>query len=151
LENPQMPDSLKSETQMVLAEISRLSNKLAQLLQFSRPAVLSETNSVCDAAELVKEVTEVFRHDAERKGIQLDVFSNGSLPVAAGREAVNDIVSNLIVNAVEATLADGKVSVSIAQEKTRAVIRVEDDGKGIPPEIREKVLQPFFTTKTQGT
>jgi signal transduction histidine kinase len=151
LENPQMPGSLKSETQMVLAEVSRLSNKLAQLLQFSRPAVLGDAASGCDAAEVVKEVTEVLRHEAERKAVQLEVACSGSLPVAAAREALGDILSNLIVNALEAAPSSGKVSVVARQEKHLALIRVEDDGKGIPPGLREKVLQPFFTTKTQGT
>ena len=151
LENPEMPDSLKSETQMVLAEISRLSNKLAQLLQFSRPALLGDAGSPCDAAEVAKEVTKVLRHEAERKGIRIEVSSNGNLPVAVGRESLNDILSNLIVNALEAAPANGSVSVSVTQDQERAVIRVEDDGKGIPADLREKVLQPFFTTKTQGT
>jgi len=151
LENPEMPDSLKSETQMVLSEISRLSNKLAQLLQFSRPAVLGEANSSCDAGEVMKEVTEVLCHEAERKRIHLQVSSNGNLPVAVGKEALSDILSNLIVNGLEAAPPSGKVTVAAAKENERVLIRVDDDGKGIPLELREKVLQPFFTTKTQGT
>jgi signal transduction histidine kinase len=151
LESPEMPDSLKSETQMVLAEISRLSNKLTQLLQFSRPAVLGEPGFSCDVADVVKDVTEVLRHEAERKGLQLDVSSDGILPVAAGREAVSDILSNLIVNALDAAAATGNVRVTALKENDSAIVHVEDDGQGIPSELREKVLQPFFTTKTQGT
>ena len=151
LENPEMPDSLKSETQMVLAEISRLSNKLGQLLQFSRPAILGETAGVCDLAEVLKEVTVVLRHEAERKGIHLEILSNGNLPVAVGREAVSDITSNLVVNAIEAASPKGNVRVLIARENGTAYFRVEDDGKGIPADLCDKVMQPFFTTKTQGT
>jgi len=151
LESAEMPPSLKSETQMVLAEVSRLSNKLAQLLQFSRPAVLGDAGLGCDTADVVREVTEVLRHEAERKKIQLQVSSNADLPVAAGREALSDILSNLIVNALEAAPPNGKVEVAVMQEKEGALIQIEDDGNGIPPELREKVLQPFFTTKTQGT
>jgi len=151
LENPEMPDSLKSETQMVLAEISRLSNKLAQLLQFSRPAIFGEAGGFCDLVEVLKEVTEVLRHEADRKGIHFESPSNGSLPVAVGREAVSDILSNLIVNALEAAASHGNVRVLAVRENGRANLRVEDDGKGIPTELREKVMQPFFTTKTQGT
>jgi signal transduction histidine kinase len=151
LENPEMPDSLKSETQMVLAEISRLSNKLAQLLQFSRPAICGETGGFCDLLEVLKEVTELLRHEADRKGILFESPSNGSLPVAVGREAVSDILSNLIVNALEAASSNGNVRVLAVRENGRANLCVEDDGKGIPTELREKVMQPFFTTKTQGT
>jgi len=151
LENPEMPDSLKSETQMVLSEISRLSNKLGQLLQFSRPAVLGDSSAGCDAAEIVSEVTEVLRHEAERKGIHLEISCNGKLPVAAARDAVGDILSNLILNGIEAAGPDGRVIVTAHRQDGKALLRVEDDGKGIPPDLREKVLQPFFTTKTQGT
>ena len=93
----------------------------------------------------------MLQHEAERKRIKLKIVSNGSWPVAAGKDALSDILSNLIVNALEAAPANGRVGIAVLQEQHCAVIRVEDDGKGIPPELREKVLQPFFTTKTQGT
>jgi signal transduction histidine kinase len=134
---------------MVLAEISRLSNKLSQLLQFSRPAVLGETLASCDLNEVVAEVTAVLRHEADRKNIQLQTSTNGALPVSVSRESLNDIVSNLILNGLEA--ASRSVSVSATQRDSKILLKIEDDGKGIPPELREKVLQPFFTTKTQGT
>jgi signal transduction histidine kinase len=91
------------------------------------------------------------RHEAERKGIHLEILSNGNLPVAVGREAVSDITSNLVVNAIEAASPKGNVRVLIARENGKAYFRVEDDGKGIPPDLCDKVMQPFFTTKTQGT
>jgi signal transduction histidine kinase len=151
LESPEMPASLKAETKMVLAEISRLSNKLNQLLQFSRPAVLGESADGCDVNEVIAEVSAVLRHEAARKSIQLHAAANGSLNVSAAKEAVNDIVSNLILNGLEAATAGGQVNVSATHLDGKARLRVEDDGKGIPPELREKVLRPFFTTKTQGT
>jgi signal transduction histidine kinase len=151
LESPEMPDSLKSETQMVLTEITRLSGKLSQLLQFSRPAVLGDTNDGCDVSEIVSQVTQVLSPEFERKGIALRVSSNGNLPVAASKESINDILSNLVVNALEAAHSSGRVIVLSTRQHSSALIEVEDDGKGIAPELREKVLQPFFTTKTQGT
>jgi signal transduction histidine kinase len=71
--------------------------------------------------------------------------------VAASAEAVNDIVSNLVVNALEATPRGGHLIVSAALHDGACVISVEDDGQGIPAALREKILQPFFTTKSQGT
>jgi signal transduction histidine kinase len=151
LESPEMPDSLKSETHMVLSEISRLSGKLSQLLQFSRPAVLGDSTAGCDVVEVVREITQLLGPEFERKSIALTVSSNRNLPVSAAHEAVNDILSNLLVNALEAASAKGRVSVTTAREQQSALIRVEDDGQGIPDDLRDKVMQPFFTTKTQGT
>lgn len=149
LESPDMPESLKAETRMVLGEISRLSNKLGQLLQFSRPTVLGESDANFTLEEVVNEVGAVMRPEAERKGIALEVAAESGLRAMASREAVGDIVSNLVVNGLDA--ASRRVTVSLARRDGLGLICVQDDGKGIPAELREKVMQPFFTTKTQGT
>jgi signal transduction histidine kinase len=64
---------------------------------------------------------------------------------------VSDIVSNLVVNALEATPSGGRVVVGVTPNDGSCVLTVEDNGLGIASEAREKLLQPFFTTKTQGT
>jgi len=151
IESPEMPESLKAETRMVLGEVSRLSNKLGQLLQFSRPAVLGGIVAASDAGEIVNEVSAVMKHEAERKGIRFFVTTASVLGVTASREAVSDIVSNLVVNGLEASSYGGDLRVSAEAVNGNALICVTDDGKGIPVEFQEKVMQPFFTTKTQGT
>ena len=151
MESAEMPESLKAETRMVLGEISRLSNKLGQLLQFSRPAVLGEGNATFAVDDVVTEICEVMRPEAEGKGIKLTASAESGLRVKASREAVSDILSNLVVNGLEASCCGGKVRVSAVAINGNALICAQDDGKGIPSELREKVMQPFFTTKTQGT
>jgi signal transduction histidine kinase len=153
LENPELPDSMRAETQMVLEEIGRLSGKLNQLLQFSRPAVRGgSVAGSCDARVVVEEVAGVLSHEAERRGVKLALRVSGEdYRVAASAEALNDIVSNLLVNALEATIRGGHVSVNAAARDGAFVLAVEDDGAGIPVALREKILQPFFTTKSQGT
>jgi signal transduction histidine kinase len=152
LENPEMPESMKGETKMVLDEIARLSATLNQLLQFSRPAVRgSGEEAGCHAARVVEEVTALLRHEAERKGIALTTNITGGGIVAASPEAVNDIVSNLLVNALEAAPRNGNVSVVLRSGNDACEIRVADDGPGIPEALRAKIVQPFFTTKARGT
>jgi len=153
LENQELPDSMRTETKMVLDEIGRLSGKLNQLLQFSRPAVRGGSAiGSCDARVVVEEVAGVLSHEAERRGVHMKIkVPRGSAAVAAGAEAVNDIVSNLVVNALEATPRGGHVIVTAASHDGACTLAVEDDGPGIPSALREKVLQPFFTTKSQGT
>jgi signal transduction histidine kinase len=154
LENPDVPESIRGETKMVLEEIGRLSTKLNQLLQFSRPTVRGGSAiGSCDARVAVEEVAGVLSHEAERRGVRMQIkVSSGSAMVAASSEAVNDIVSNLVVNALEATPRGGHVIVSAAASQDGdCILAVEDDGPGIPEALREKILQPFFTTKSQGT
>jgi signal transduction histidine kinase len=153
LENPAMPESMRAETKMILEEIGRLSAKLNQLLQFSRPAVLGEgktTNG--DACEVARDVASVLGPDAQNKGIALELApSTNSLQVAVGTEALNDILTNLVVNALDAAPRGGCVQVGVYRKDGKALLVVEDDGPGVPVDLREKILQPFFTTKTQGT
>jgi signal transduction histidine kinase len=153
LENPELPESIRGETKMVLEEIGRLSTKLNQLLQFSRPAVRGGSAiGSCDARVAVEEVAGILSHEAERRGVRMQIkVSGGNAMVAASSEAVNDIVSNLVVNALEATPRSGQVIVSAASRDGACILAVEDDGPGIPAALREKILQPFFTTKSQGT
>lgn len=151
LENPELPASMQSETRMVLAEISRLSGKLNQLLQFSRPTVLGNAPPFADAASVIRETVAVMTPEAQSRNVAIQVNAPAALVVTAGREALGDIVSNLLVNALDAVSYGGCVNISATQNGAAALVTVEDDGNGIPPDLREKILQPFFTTKTQGT
>jgi len=154
LENPELPATIRGETQIVLDEVGRLSTKLNQLLEFSRPVVRSgSAGDTCDGRTVIEEVVGVLRHEAERRGIRLaSRISDGNSRVEASAEALNDVISNLVVNALEATPQGGHVDVEVSWRGNRgAVISVEDDGVGIPVALREKVLRPFFTTKPRGT
>ena len=153
LENPQMPESMRAETKMILEEIGRLSAKLNQLLQFSRPAVLGEERPAkCNASEVAREVVGVLRPEAQRKGVALEHQpAAAALNVAISTEALNDILTNLVVNALDAAPRGGHVHVEVSRKDGSGLVVVEDDGAGVPADLREKIVQPFFTTKTQGT
>ena len=153
LENPEMPESMRGETKMVLEEISRLSAKLNQLLQFSRPSVrTAEGAGLCDARVVLEEVAAVLRLQAEQRGISLSIaLSAANTRVALAAESLNDIASNLLVNALEAVTAGSVLAVGGEVRGEMLALFFEDNGAGIPESLREKILQPFFTTKSQGT
>jgi signal transduction histidine kinase len=153
MESPELPASIRGETKMVLEEISRLSGKLNQLLQFSRPAIRGGVvASSCDARTVAEEVHGVLRHEAELRGVALEVdIRTEGARLSASSEAMSEILSNLVVNAMEATPRGGHVKVTGRANGDGFLFAVEDDGPGIPESVREKILQPFFTTKTQGT
>lgn len=153
LESPEMPESMRGETKMVLDEISRLSAKLNQLLQFSRPAVREGSVAArSDARVAIEEAVSVLRPQAEKRGVSLKAeLPAVPMQVAAPSEALNDIASNLLVNAMEAVYSGGNITVSAQSIDGIVTLVFEDDGPGIPESLQEKILQPFFTTKSQGT
>jgi len=130
---------------MVLEEISRLSTKLNQLLQFSRPAVRGrDVPSVSDSATVLREVVGVLRPEADRRGISIRLeLATETIPVAVGPEALNDIFSNLVVNALEATTSGGAISAVISTSNGTCLVNIEDDGPGIPIAVREKFFSRF--------
>jgi signal transduction histidine kinase len=153
LENPEMPESMRAETKMILEEIGRLSAKLNQLLQFSRPAVLGDGRPPqCEVSGVAREVVGVLHPEAQRRGVALDLLpSTVALHVAISTEALHDILTNLVVNALDAAPSGGHVHVGVLRKDGNGLVAVDDDGPGVAAELREKILQPFFTTKTQGT
>ena len=153
LESPELPPALRGETQMVLDEINRLASKLNQLLQFSRPGTRPAPGELrCNLTQMLRNVVNVLRPEAEKRQVALDLREpNDQEWVAANGEAVNDILTNIILNAIESAPAHGHVWVATRETERDVEITVEDDGTGIAPEIQEKILRPFFTTKPRGT
>lgn len=153
LESPELPETLRGETEMVLTEINRLSTKLNQLLQFSRPGRQSGgMHDQCEVSQVAENVANVFRHEAEQRGIGLELKVEGQpMEVKTSAEVANDILSNLLLNAVEAVPRGGQVRMLINRGNGDCHAAVEDDGPGVPAGLKEKILQPFFTTKARGT
>jgi signal transduction histidine kinase len=153
LESPDLPAAMRQETQMVLDEIRRLSEKLNQLLQYSRPgARSSDVIDSCDVCRVAESVVGVLHHEAEQRGIALQLeVQTQPVEVAASAEVANDIVSNLLLNALEAAPSGGHVCLALVARNGHCRVSVEDDGAGVPAGLKEKILQPFFTTKARGT
>src|SRR6202035_1071556 len=78
MESPELPASIRKETQIVLDEVGRLSAKLNQLLQFSRPVVRGgSSGATCEVQTVIEEVVSVLRHEAERRGVVLETLVTG--------------------------------------------------------------------------
>jgi signal transduction histidine kinase len=88
---------------------------------------------------------------ARSKAITVTVATPPDLPPALGFAGeLNQIWSNLIDNALDASPNGGRVEVSARVERHRVVVRVVDDGAGIAPDVRDRMFEPFVTTKPVG-
>ena len=149
LENPRLSPDVRHDCELVVAELDRMSTKLKQLLNFAKPAVSEKS---VGAVALAKQTTELLRKDAERHHVALEFSApEEEIPVLASEEAFSEVVSNLVVNAIEAQPDGGCVKVNLARADGRLDMSIEDEGPGISPELRARMFQPFFTTKVSGT
>ena len=135
----------------MIAEIDRLNGSVQQLLSFSRPA--PEKPSNVDVGKLIANATQTLRRHAADRGITLE-YQDGSAPTLKNShpELIQQIILNLTLNATQASSEGGRVTVDVQPKpENHVTIRVTDEGPGIPPEMRERVFEPFVTTKQKGT
>ena len=151
-EDSTLPQRVREDCRMVTVEIDRLNRNISQVLRYAKPA--RDTDRPVDLAAVVVRTLALSRAEAERRQVTFEFHDSGPRPVAGGEEAVSDILSNLVVNALEASPPRSTVSVRVAGvEYTlgQVALSVEDQGPGIPPELSDKIFQPFFTTRPAGT
>jgi signal transduction histidine kinase len=153
LENPALPKDLRRDCNLIVAEIDRLAGKLGQLLRFSKPALRAgDTNPTVAVRTVAEQVADVIGREAERRSVTLELDVAGAdCKVHGSEEALSDVLTNLLVNAIEALGAGGRVRVWFARQNRFLQILIEDDGPGIPVDLQKKIFEPFFTTKSQGT
>ena len=148
-----LPARARQDCGMVIAEIDRLNNNVSQLLRYAKQA--RDTDRPCELEAVVRRVLVLSQAEADRLGVKLDCsVACASSRVEGGEEAASDIVSNLVVNALEATPAGSRVVVRIVPDSAAAgvvALQVEDEGRGVACEMQEKIFQPFFTTRPGGT
>lgn len=104
-----------------------------------------------DVAAGLRDTISVLTSRAREKNAQvfLEVDEGAPLALATGGE-LNQVWLNLLDNALDAVDPGGRVEVRVGVELNRVVVRVTDDGPGIPPDVLPHVFDPFFTTKAPG-
>ena len=86
-----------------------------------------------------------------RRGVQVERDYAADLPcIWAHGSELNQVWTNLIDNAIDAVDGEGHIRISTARKRDEVVIKVSDDGPGVPAEIQRRIFEPFFTTKAPG-
>jgi PAS domain S-box-containing protein len=135
---------------MLDSEIDRLDRAVKTFLNFTKPVELKLEES--DLRTLLDEVLDVARPSITKAGLALRADLTSPVPpVLVDRQLIHQAVLNLLLNACDFTSPGGKITLGLRRSGEYAVITVEDTGRGIPPEDREKVFQLFFTTRPGGT
>ncbi len=151
-EDKTLPESTHRDCRMLVAEIDRLNRNISQVLRFAKPA--RDTDRPVDLAAVVRRVVDLSRPQAEQSHVSIETHEAGSCLIEGGEEAASDIVSNLLVNALEASDENSAIRIRLLRplaESRSIELAIEDEGRGIPTEKLEKIFQPFFTTRAGGT
>ncbi len=150
-----LSESEREDFEVISEEIRHIDNIVRNFLDFSRtPKPKMQRVSPSDVVDMA---LQLMRHRLETYNVEAKVVRPGRLPeIWADPEQLKEVLVNILDNACEAMTGGG--SVEIMEEEgfeapmgRVAVIRVSDDGPGVPRSIQEKIFQPFFSTKEEGT
>jgi len=132
-------------------QVVRLEKMLADLLNYGKPLHLATTR--ISFGDLAKEILELVRQQATEKAVSVTIENElDQTPITADPEQTRRALTNLVANAIQAAPHGGAVRISAKTiESNRAIISVCDNGRGISETEKEKLFQPFFTTKEGGT
>jgi signal transduction histidine kinase len=141
--------AVQQSCSMVLEEIDRLNGIVERLLYFSRPLnlkvepfdlVLLLRDCVDAKATLVRSESVRFLFDA----------TSASVIIRGDRSKMYQVFDNILSNAIDALGPVGTVELRVLDQNGYVIVECRDDGHGVPEEIRDKLFDPFFTTRPKG-
>ena len=149
-------DFRKDFNEIVVQEIDRLDKIITQINNFAHPMEL--VMKPVDLRSSVNKAIELAKAKISKNGVVIDTTLPNDLPRILGdEEALAEAFAHVVANAAEAASGQNKPRITLAAKSIReggrtsgVVITVQDNGRGISPDLREKIFSPFCTTKARG-
>ena len=135
---------------IIESEIHRLDRVVQSLVDFSRPVELHLQEN--DLRVVVAQVGELASDELSTRGVRLlNHLPPKSVIVNSDPDLLKQALLNVILNGAQAMPEGGSLDVVVESDRKTALIRVLDEGVGIPEDIREKIFDLYFTTKNEGS
>lgn len=143
-------DDIQPLVSIVEEEVQRLNGLIGDFLKFGRPAAPDRQEA--DACQLVTRTVEECQPLAHQCGVQLYAeCARGSLVAWLDKGLLRQALLNLVINALEATPAQGQVRVRVSPARQGVSFEVHNTGSIIPEELQSRIFDPFVTTKDRGS
>jgi len=149
LGNPKLAESSKTRFQTKLVDrLNELERQVNDMLLMAKGRQDAKADNVA-VAQIIDVVMANCEVIAQRKSCEIfqECLTDASL--LANGDALSSAVNNLVMNSLEAGAT--KIKICAFEDKEHVILDVIDNGKGLEPHIQQQVLEPFFTTKAQGT
>ena len=155
LERPPHPELPREHLRVIHDQAERAGRIVRNLLTFARKGGVTEKTAV-DLNDVVSRTSLLIVYELQLHGIELDSeLSPEPVVVLADRYELQQVLLNLVTNAVQAVTALGPgqprhITLVTSREEGQAVLRVRDNGPGVPKHLAPYLVTPFFTTKAPG-
>ena len=143
------PDT-RRHMDVISSEIQRLDRVVQTLVDFTRPVELRLND--LDMRKLVEDVVSLASPAAEKHNVVIErEASPDAMPVRIDADLVKQALLNIVLNGVQAMPDGGTLRLTVKRDGDSALISIRDQGAGIPENIRDKIFNLYFTTKTGGS
>jgi signal transduction histidine kinase len=141
--------------EILLKETTRLNSTVEEVLQFSRRGVQGREKENMETeplSQVIDRVTSLLASQLRKKSIRLTVtgWETGKAFFVVG-EKLSQVFLNIILNAIDATPPRGEIIVETMKHAAGYRVLVKDTGSGIPDKLKDKIFDPFYSTKEGGT
>ncbi len=149
--HPDFDEIFEESTLTILEEVERLKRIVGEFSEFARLP-----RPKADDVDLLELAEHAARLHAPARGARIEVEGEPAV-VRADRAQITQVLVNLVQNALNAAATPthgegaGQVRIEVRKTARGAEILVDDDGPGVAPEMRDRIFEPYFTTRTQGT
>ena len=140
---------LRKAITRLIEQIDSLAQIASEFSMFANLDIRQKSDVVLN--DVVESVYDLF---SEQKNVALDLrIPPERFHILGDKNHLIRVFNNLVINAIQAIPSDreGQIRVSLVRQNSLATVQISDNGGGIPPEIRERVFEPNFTTKTSGS
>jgi signal transduction histidine kinase len=141
--------------EILLKETTRLNSTVEEVLQFSRRGVQGREKESVETeplSQVIDRVTSLLASQLRKKSISLTVtgWEEGKAFFVDG-EKLSQVFLNIILNAIDAAPSKGAITVDTMKQTAGYRVLVKDNGSGIADELKDKIFDPFYSTKEGGT
>ncbi len=141
-------DEYKKITKVLRDEVNRINKIITQFLNYAKP--LEVQFKKVDAKNYFDEIVTLFNDQAKSKNIDLIKNSNESIMINVDPGLTKQALINIIQNSIDAINEKGKIVIDYRKDEDNLIIEIEDNGPGIPDNIKQKIFELYFTTKNDG-
>lgn len=135
--------------EILIREVDRLNQVLEDFLRFAKPRPVEHGHFFL--GEVVSDVLDLTRQQSLRSQIEVQVELDEEIEIPGRGEQIKQALLNLVLNAIQAMSSGGLLKVSSTNYENKIHIQVSDNGPGIALENRERIFNPFVTTRDSGT
>lgn len=152
--NLDMNEAQTEDLEVISEEITRIDTIVQNFLQFARPPKIRMRIVHC--TEVVDSVLQILKHRLQACGIEVRHTAAPGMPATSiDPDQLQEALLNILINACEAMEAGGTIAIteSVRENGGRRMLALEvcDNGPGVSEAIKDRIVQPFFTTKEEGT